>query len=119
MLLPFFLPTYLLRRVARPQPDPPRVLPPPQHLLRHLHRPPVLRVPPAPRVPAAVQHDAQTFEAGGVFSHSADDWYIREGMPYTHIVEMENGGFALCFVPLPDVIEGGVSWRELRFWVTE
>jgi hypothetical protein len=40
-------------------------------------------------------------------------------MPCTHIVEMENSGFAPCFVPLPDVVDDGVSWRELRFWVME
>ena len=59
----------------------------------------------------------QTYEAGGKFSHSADDWCIRERMPCTHIVEMDGGGYALCFVPLPDVLEDGVSWKELGFWV--
>jgi hypothetical protein len=61
----------------------------------------------------------QKFSLGGVFSFSADDSCIRQGLPCTHIVDIEGGGYALCFVPLPDAVADGVDWRELTFWVTE
>jgi len=61
---------------------------------------------------------AQTFKEGGEFSFSADDKCIRERLPCTHIIEQDDG-YALCFVPLPNAVDDGVSWKDLWFWVVE
>ncbi|KAF2828680.1 hypothetical protein CC86DRAFT_287961, partial [Ophiobolus disseminans] len=61
---------------------------------------------------------AQTFDEGGEFSTSADDACIRNKLPCTHIIDQDEG-YALCFVPLPNVLEDGLCWKDLEFWVVE
>ena len=52
----------------------------------------------------------QTFHQGGEFTFNADDWCIRKRLPCTHIIEVDDS-YALCFLPLPNAVKTGVSWK--------
>lgn len=60
----------------------------------------------------------QKYGRGGEHRKTADDRCFEDKEPCSHLVVYE-GGNAVFFVPVPEVLRVGRTWKDLDFWVQE